>query len=115
MHGLISALIACTAGFRTSEAWFEHYASWGSAAGLAEKLGAFVDGAAHFVSALGIPVNLGKTFIVLIIVSFAMTTLDSACRLGRYIVSEFAEQHKIKLLTNRYAAAAIMAGLSFLL
>jgi len=111
----LAAVTACVAGFKSSQDWYDHYASWSSAAGLGEKLGAFVDGAAYFISGLGIPLHLGKTFIVLIIISFAMTTLDSACRLGRYIVSEFGDQHKISVLKNRYVASAIVAGLAFML
>ena len=109
------AVTACVAGFKSSQDWFNHYATWSSAAGLSEKLGAFVDGAAYFISGLGIPLRLGKTFIVLIIISFAMTTLDSACRLGRYIISEFADRHGVPVLKNRYVASAIVAGLAFML
>ena len=109
------AVIACTAGFSSTEAWLGHYASWSGAAGLGDKLGAFVDGSARFIAVLGIPEKLGRTFIVLVIVSFAMTTLDSACRLGRYIISEFGEQHGIAVLKNRYAASLIMAAASYML
>ena len=55
-----------------------------------------------------------KTIIVLIIISFAMTSLDSACRLGRYIVSELGEQHQMPVLKNRFLSAGIVAGISFL-
>jgi carbon starvation protein len=111
----LGAVIACTAGFATKDAWMTHYETWGSAAGLWEKVGAFVDGSAYFISSLGIPENLGKTFMGLIIVAFALTTLDSACRLGRYILAEFGRQHRMDFLKDGYVGAAIAAGVALLL
>jgi len=110
----LAAVIACTAGFASKELWMDHYATWSGATGLGQKLSAFVDGAAYFISNLGIPLQICKTIIVLIIISFAMTSLDSACRLGRYIVSEMGEQHKLLVLRNRYLSSGIVAGVSFL-
>lgn len=110
----LAAVIACTAGFASKELWMDHYATWSGAAGLGHKLSAFVDGAAYFISNIGIPLQICKTIIVLIIISFAMTSLDSACRLGRYIVSELGEQHNLLVLRNRYLASGIVAGVSFL-
>ena len=111
----LCSVIACTAGFANEGAWMAHYQSWSSAAGLGTKLTAFVDGSAGFIATLGIPVNVGKTFIALIIVAFAMTTLDSACRLGRYIVAEFGQQHRLPALSNRFLGSGICAGLAFVL
>ncbi len=111
----LAAIIACTAGFRTTGDWLEHYSTWSSAAGLGSKLTAFVDGSASFISVFGIPLQVGKTFIALIIVAFAMTTLDSACRLGRYIVAEFGEEYSVPVLKNRYVGASIMACPAFIL
>ena len=42
-----------------------------------------------------------------------MTSLDSACRLGRYIVSELGEQHKVPILKNRYLASLLVAAIAF--
>jgi len=111
----MGAVVACTAGFATREAWDTHYATWGSAAGLWQKVGAFVDGSAYFISSLGIPENLGRTFMGLIIVAFALTTLDSACRLGRYILAEFGRQHRMVFLKDGYVGSAIAAGVALLL
>lgn len=111
----LGAVIACTAGFATRDAWMTHYATWGSAAGLWEKVGAFVDGSAYFISNLGIPENLGRTFMGLIIVAFALTTLDSACRLGRYILAEFGKQHRMPFLKDGYLGAGIAASVALLL
>jgi carbon starvation protein len=78
-------------------------------------VGAFVDGSAYFISNLGIPENLGRTFMGLIIVAFALTTLDSACRLGRYILAEFGRQHRMPFLKDGYLGAGIAAGAALLL
>ncbi len=117
----LCAIVACTAGFVAvggktgQELWMAHYGTWGSAAGLWEKVGAFVDGSAYFISSLGIPESLGKTFMGLMIVAFALTTLDSACRLGRYILAEFGRQRRITLLTNGYIGSGLAAGIALLL
>ncbi|MHC4097096.1 MAG: carbon starvation CstA family protein [Planctomycetota bacterium] len=41
-----------------------------------------------------------------------MTTLDSACRLGRYILAEFGRQHRMPFLKNGFIGSAIAAGLA---
>lgn len=112
--GILSVLV-CTAGFATTALWLKHYASWGHASGLGVKLSAFVDGASGFISHLGIPSDLSQTFVALIIVSFAMTTLDTSCRLGRYIVSEFGDQHKLPVFKNKYVASLMSAGVAYVL
>jgi carbon starvation protein len=115
----LCAVIACTAGFVTAErvpdpdGWLAHYGNWTKAGDL--KLSAFVDNSAYFISNLGIPLKLGTTFIGLIVVAFALTTLDSACRLGRYILGEFGRQHRMPFLSDGYLASAIAAGVAFLL
>ena len=111
----LCAVIACTAGFATRDAWMTHYGNWGSAAGLWEKVGAFVDGSAGFIANLGIPLELSRTFMGLMIVAFALTTLDSACRLGRYILAEFGRQHRMPFLADGYLGSAIAAGVAFVL
>ncbi len=117
----LCAVIACTAGFVTADglpdraAWDVHYASFSGAAGLPAKMQAFVHGSAYFISSLGISVQIATTFIALVIVAFALTTLDSGCRLGRYIVNEFGDQQGIPVLKNRYVGSAITAGLAFML
>ncbi len=117
----LCAVITCTAGFVAvdgmtgEQRWMEHYATWGGAKGLSAKLGAFVEGSAYFISNLGISINLAVTFMALMIVAFALTTLDSACRLGRYILAEFGRQHRMPFLTDAYVGSAIAAGVAFLL
>ena len=81
---------------------------------LQNMVGAFVDGGANFLSAIGIPIKLGVGIIAVLVACFAATTLDSATRLQRYVVQELAATLRIKPLTNKYAAttlAVVLAGL----
>jgi len=107
----VIAVLACVAGFKSPEAWHAHYASWSAAGGLGEKLGAFVDGGKSFVTHLGIPDNVAAAFLGVVIVSFAMTTIDTATRLQRYVISELGEHFRVlSPLKNRYLAGVLAAG-----
>ena len=94
------AVLACTAGFQTVEAWNNHYQSWSSAGTLSEKMRAFIDGAALFISELGIPFSWAQAFIALVAVSFALTSLDSGTRLLRYNINEIGAGLRLPILTN---------------
>ena len=71
-------------------AWESRYASWGAAKGLGAKVGAYVDGSANFLQALGISEGIATALMGVLVASFAATTLDTACRLQRYVVQELA-------------------------
>lgn len=102
------AVFACTAGFESADLWQLAYKDWGTIeAGLSAKLGVFIKGCSTFICALGVPQDLAAGFIAVIVVSFALTTLDSATRLLRFNVSEIGASLKIKLLDNRYLATWI--------
>jgi len=98
-------IMACTAGFPSLKAWLEHYASWGAAQGLGAKLSAFINGSCSFIETLGVPFDLAAAILAVLVVSFAATTLDSACRIQRYVVAELAQDAKIPVLPNRYVAS----------
>jgi len=117
MEGALAtmAILAATAGFKSLDAWNGHYASWAAASGLGAKVGAFVEGGSSFVSALGIPGNIAAGILAVLVVSFAATTLDSATRIQRYIISELAEDLNIKVLTGRYSATLLAVVAAFLL
>ncbi len=101
------AVLACTAGFRSAESWSAHYATWGSANGLAEKMKAFIDGSAMFLSSLGLPMELAQAFIALVAVSFALTSLDSGTRLLRYNIEEISQSIGVSALGQRYVASTL--------
>lgn len=73
-----------------SAAWAERYAAWGSASSLGAKVAAFVDGSANFLMAIGIPSAIAIALMGVLVASFAGTTLDTACRLQRYVIQELA-------------------------
>ena len=89
-------------------AWQWHYRKWGAASGLGPKLKAFVDGAANMMAAFGMPAVVGLAIMGVFVASFGGTTLDTAARLQRYVVSEFARTARLKPLQNRYIAAAFV-------
>lgn len=102
------AVVACTAGFASVAKWNEHYATWGDSGKGA--LGGFIAGASYFISSLGIPVDFTKTFVALVIVAFALTTLDSATRLQRFVIDGIGKSYEIKPLQNRYLAGIVAVG-----
>lgn len=109
------AVLASTAGFATAAEWSRHYASWGAASGLGPKLDAFVTGGGRFLESLGIPPTTGKTFIAVMVVAFAATTLDTGARILRLLISELGESYKVPALGNRYVAGAVGIALALLL
>ena len=104
--GLISVL-ACTAGFQSVSDWQFHYQSWNHAQGLGNNMNAFVNGATSFLVTLGIPELLATSFIAVVVVSFALTTLDSGTRLLRYNISEMGQTMKFSFLDNRYISSLL--------
>lgn len=103
----LAAILACTTGFASSEAWYEHYASWSVAQGLGQSMTAFINGAGLFVAQLGIPIETARAFVALVAVSFAMTTLDSGTRLLRYNIEEVSDTIGLDVLQHRYISSAI--------
>lgn len=96
-EGLLALVVvlACVAGLGGTDQWFAHYGSWAKASGLPAKLGAFIEGGARLFSSwgsvFGVSRSIAETFLTLVIVSFAMTTLDSGTRLLRYNIEELVE------------------------
>ncbi len=79
-----SASLVGRAAFNT------RYQSWQNAGGLARTVAAFVDGSANLLRAIGLPLGVAVALMGVLVASFAGTTLDTACRLQRYVVQELA-------------------------
>jgi len=114
VEGVLAVLVimACVAGLG-AEAWGPSgvYASWsGISGGLAAKLSAVVHGGANFVRHLGIPPAYGRALLAVTIVSFALTTLDSATRLLRFNVEEICRSVGLEPLANRYFGSLVAVG-----
>ena len=103
----LASVLACTAGFLTRDLWMEHYHSWELASGLGPNMEAFVEGSALFISQLGLPLDLGRAFVALVAISFALTTLDSATRLLRFNISEMGETLRLPFLGYRPIASLL--------
>lgn len=98
-----------------AEAWETRYdpsQGW-SSFGLGDKVGAFIEGGANFITAVGLPLKLAIGIMAVLVASFAATTLDTATRLQRYVIQELAATTRIKPLTNKYLAtllAVVLGG-----
>ncbi|HXH28481.1 MAG TPA: carbon starvation protein A [Candidatus Polarisedimenticolia bacterium] len=107
--GLI-AVLATTAGFASAVAWHDHYRNWAVASRLSENLGAFIDGAGLFIQQFGVPQGVARSFVTVVAVSFALTSLDTAARLLRYNISEIGETLRVRALGDRYLASTLAIG-----
>jgi carbon starvation protein len=104
------ATLACTAGFASSELWHGTYSDWGRMQGLAPKIDAFIRGTTTFVSEVGLRPDLAAALIAMVVVSFALTTLDSATRLLRFNIEEIGASFRIPFSQNRYLSSALACG-----
>ncbi len=75
-----------------------------------QALMAFVNGAASFLAALGIPIEIGMTVVAVLVISFAATSLDTALRIQRLVLSELGALYSIKPLQNRWVGGALATG-----
>ncbi len=75
----------------------------------------FASGVATFMTSFGIPFELGKVFVILAFTAFALTSLDTATRLGRYLLQELFETvfGKNSFMTNKYLATILTIGASW--
>ncbi len=92
-------------------AYNANYSEWNAAGKGA--ISAFVSGSGNFIQALGITATFATALMGVFVASFAATTMDSACRLQRYVTQELATTIGIKPLANKHVAtifAIIIAG-----
>ena len=93
------------------QAWTDHYSSWVAAKGLGSKLTAFVIGSANMIETLGIPNHIAQVIMGVFVVSFAGTTLDTATRIQRYILTETFP----KAFANKYVSTSVVIILALAL
>lgn len=125
LEGALAVLVilACTAGLGMGTtkgggltglpAWNQYYSGNWQDMKLAESVGAFVDGGANMIGALGVPLDLGVGIIAVMVACFAATTLDTATRLQRYVLQELGGALRIHPLKDKYVAtgfAVVSAG-----
>ncbi len=105
--GLGMALVVKGQTLTGVAAFTHHYSSWAAAKGLGSKLNAVIFGSANMMEAYGIPKAIAITVMGVFMVSFAGTTLDTATRVQRYIVSELTTDWNLDFLSGRYVATFI--------
>ncbi|MBX3434422.1 MAG: carbon starvation protein A [Pirellulales bacterium] len=93
------------------EARYNPHGNWADFR-LGNMVGAFVDGGANFLGALGIAPRYAIAVIAVMVACFAATTLDTATRLERYVVQELAASVGLKALANKYVATAVVVSLA---
>ncbi|MCL4693088.1 MAG: carbon starvation protein A [Candidatus Hydrogenedentes bacterium] len=120
MEGVLAVLVilACCAGLGMGiekdgaalagyDAWHGYYGTSWKGMSLAQNVGAFVEGGANMIAALGIPRDVCIGIIAVMVACFAATTLDTATRLQRYVIQELGGALRITPLTNKYVATTI--------
>lgn len=78
----------------------------------------FANGVADFMNGFGVPIEVGKVFVTLAFASFALTSLDTATRIGRYVFQEFfdkGEEKSKSIFANMYVSTAITVLASIIL
>jgi carbon starvation protein len=129
----VLVILACVAGFGMAadgsaagatvvgaEGWQAYYGQWRE--GLAFALAPVVTGSANMMERVGVagatvPHAFAIGIMGVFIASFAATTLDSATRLQRYVISELASTPplRVDVLKNRYVATALAVASAGLL
>ena len=109
--GLVTTCDLPAIGAVSDLTWSIYYDSWAHAS--ANKATAFVLGGGALLESLGISPELAKTLMAVLVIAFAATTLDTATRIQRFIITELAIVLRFKFLTNRYVAtiAAILPAI----
>ena len=93
--------------------WNNYYNSWKNTVG--NKSLSFVLGGAALIEKIGIPMEVARTLLSVMVISFAATTLDTATRIQRMIITEFGTTTKIPILQNKYIATIIGVVPAYLL
>ncbi|MFC7044025.1 carbon starvation protein A [Halobacteriaceae archaeon GCM10025711] len=86
--------------------------------GIGLALPTFATGGGIILTSFGIPETFGGPFMALVLVSFLLTSTDTAVRLGRYMMEEIIgtpESSTQTLATNRYSNAALQAVPAYIL
>ncbi|WP_323720859.1 carbon starvation protein A [Acetomicrobium sp.] len=115
IEGALAILATLTAVYLTSDGYAELLKGG--------PVNVFSTGLATFMTSFGVDATTGKTFTALAVSAFALTTLDTAGRLGRFAFQEFFQETSAtesstsgtSILSNRYVASVITIGVSIYL
>jgi carbon starvation protein len=102
IEGVLATLAIITAGYIGADKFTELLGAGGA-------VNVFSSGLGDFMTSFGLPFATGKSFTALAISAFALTSLDTATRLGRFIFQEMLDNGsgKESPLTNKYVSTII--------
>lgn len=86
--------------------------------GIGLALPKFADGGAVLLTSFGIPTSFGGPFMALVLVSFLLTSTDTAVRLGRYMMEEIVgtpESSAQSFAADRYGNALLQIVPAYIL
>lgn len=113
IEGVLATLAIITAGYIGADKLSALLSAGG-------PVNVFSNGLGEFMTGFGLPLATGKSFTALAISAFALTSLDTATRLARFIFQEFfdvKEAAGTSIITNRYVSTLITVvlggGLAF--
>jgi carbon starvation protein len=87
---------------------FERYYGGGwESMRLKEMVGAFIEGGANVLRNVGLPITYAIALMAVLVCCFAATTLDTATRLQRYVISELGGALRLRAVRNKYVATSI--------
>lgn len=104
IEGVLAVVAIITAAYLTKDGLAEALGNGGPINVFSAGLGNFME------KGFGLPFSIGSTFTALAISAFALTSLDTATRLARFIFQEFfdtKDSKKTTPLTNRYVSTGI--------
>lgn len=103
IEGVLATLAIITAGYIGADKLSALLASGG-------PVNVFSSGLGEFMTSFGLPLATGTSFTALAISAFALTSLDTATRLARFIFQEFFDSNAEageSIVTNRYVSTLI--------
>ena len=101
IEGVLATIAIITATYLAGDKFADLLANGG-------PVNVFSDGLGTFMTSFGVPMAVGKSFTALAISAFALTSLDTATRLARFIFQEmFDTEGETSIMTNRYVATGI--------
>jgi carbon starvation protein len=114
IESMLAVVAVCSVIVLSREQYFSSLASAG-------PVTLFSEGVGGFMTAIGIPLAFGISFVALTVSAFALTSLDTCTRLARFVVQEYAEGHSHTVSRffagNRFAGTllVVLLGMALLL
>lgn len=108
-EGLLAAVAICTVALIATPA---------ADGGIGLALPNFAEGGGIILTGLGIPLLVGEVFMALVLVSFLLTSMDTAVRLGRYLMEEIVgtpETTAQSYAASKYVNTTVIVTIAFFL